>query len=198
MFGASDLRLADHVSCSGSPCRPNYLATLLGPMSEFFFPFQEYKSESFPDLSIPFPSVPSISALPALNPFLPLRRFLCLAFFALTTGIASGYPVHNYCSVMSSLHEEYHVGMLLGYSPVPCIMCNIRSALDCSYCGGSMVRMVPPGYTSEQAVRLPRLRYADLPASASRPQEPVGSSSGARRGSGQQGAGGQSRSGSES
>ncbi|KAM3518160.1 hypothetical protein NHJ13051_008403 [Beauveria bassiana] len=61
-------------------------------------------------------------------------------------------------------------------------MCSTRNALDCSYCGGSMVRMVPPGYTSEQAVRLPRLRYADLPASMPPGQETLGGSSGGRRG----------------
>lgn len=34
-----------------------------------------------------------------------------------------------------------------------------------------MMRMVPPGYTSEQAVHLRRLRYADLPASTSTPHQ---------------------------
>lgn len=117
---------------------------------------------------------------------------------------------------MSALHEEYHVGMLLGYSPVPCIMCNIRkygpemkddgvavkltvfSALDCLYCGGSMVRMVPPGYTSEQAVRLRRLRYTDLPASMSLSRDSIGSSSGRREPGQRRGSGGQPRPGSGS
>ncbi|KAM3446225.1 hypothetical protein MY3296_009879 [Beauveria thailandica] len=99
---------------------------------------------------------------------------------------------------MSKLHEEYHVGLLLGYSPVPCIMCSTRNALDCSYCGGSMMRMVPPGYTSEQAVRLPRLRYADLPAFMPPGQETLGGSSGGRRGPGQRGSGEQPRPGSGS
>lgn len=65
----------------------------------------------------------------------------------------------------------------------------VSSALDCTYCGGSMVRMVPPGYTSEQAVRLRRLRYTDLPASMSLSKVVLGSSSGAHWGSGQGGSG---------
>lgn len=91
---------------------------------------------------------------------------------------------------MPTVFEEYQIGMMLGYTPVPCIMCSIKTqvcfrvglstvigacdangcelnrALDCPYCAGSMMRMVPPGCTSEQAVHMAPLRYRDMPWSS--------------------------------
>ena len=73
---------------------------------------------------------------------------------------------------MPLLHEGYDIGRAFGLVPVACVMCSIReyvgpltctttrradmltltnSALDCEYCDGSMVRMVPPGWTADDA-----------------------------------------------
>ncbi|KAK5987512.1 hypothetical protein PT974_11643 [Cladobotryum mycophilum] len=65
---------------------------------------------------------------------------------------------------------EFAAGMKQGLVPIQCDMCSLKS-VECEYCRGSLVRMVPPGYPNVPAFAAPMMHHSGPSAERDRPRD---------------------------